>query len=367
MRGVAKRGVRSRGLAPRFYFGRLSRSLCAFAIALAASACLNVEIPLFSGGGELEERVLHGKRGPKILLVDLSGTLGLRAPARLLGLSAGESAVARLREELDRARRDEEIAALVLRIDSPGGTVIASEILHGEVERWKRETRKPVIAQLMGVAASGGYYVAMAADRVQAYPATITGSIGVIMLGFNASGLMEKVGVEYQTFTSGAFKDAGSPFRPMSDLEREQLGSVVRDLFSGFLDVVERGRPKLSRAVIERLADGRIYSANQALAAGLIDGIGDLEQAIALAEQAAGAVGDTRLVVYRRPGERWENLFSVSASATAEGPSAQLRGALAESSFLYWWPGAANGAALLEGLAGAPRATGPPSLETPAQ
>jgi len=351
VRGVAKRGVRSRGLAPRFYFGRASRVLCALAIAIFAGACLNVEIPLFSSGGALQERVLRGERGPKILLVDLSGTLGLRASGRLLGLPAGESPVARFREELDRAKRDDEIAALVLRIDSPGGTVIASEILHGELERWKRETGRPVVAQLMGVAASGGYYVAMAADRVQAYPATITGSIGVIMLGFNASGLMEKVGVDYQTFTSGAFKDAGSPFRPLTHAEREQLSSVVRDLFAGFLDVVERGRPKLARAEIERLADGRIYSARQALAAGLIDTIGDLEQAIGAAEQAAGVAGETRLVAYRRPGERSENLFSAASSALmAEAGAAQLRGALAESSFLFWWPGGANPSALIEVL-----------------
>jgi len=336
--------------------------VAALAIALAASACLNVEIPLFSGGGDLHERLLRGERGPKILLVDLSGTLGLRAPSRLLGLPGAESPIARLREELDRARRDDEIAALVLRIDSPGGTVIASEILHGEVERWKRETGRPVVAQLMGVAASGGYYVAMAADRVQAYPATITGSIGVIMLGFNASGLMEKVGVGYQTFTSGAFKDAGSPFRAMSEPEREQLGSVVKDLFAGFLDVVGRGRPKLTREEIERLADGRIYSARQALASGLIDGIGDLEQTIALAEQAAGVTGDARLVVYRRPGERWENLFSAaSASLTTESAAAQLRGAFSESSFLYWWPGAANGSVLLDALSALPGAAPPSS------
>lgn len=354
MRGVAKRGVRSRGLAPRFYFVRRLRSACLLALLLAATACVSVEVPLFSGGGRLEERTLSGKRGPKILLVDLSGTLGLRASSGLLGLPAGESAVARMREELERAARDDEIAALVLRIDSPGGTVIASEILHGEVARFKRETGRPVIAQMMGIAASGGYYVAMAADRVQAYPATITGSIGVIMLGFNASGLMQKLGVGYQTFTTGAFKDAGSPFRPMTEPERSQIDSVVRDLFTDFLDVVARGRPRLARAEIERLADGRIFSARQALAAGLIDGIGDLEQAISQAKQAAGVAGEARVIAYRRPGERAENLFS---AATAPLPAEeQLRGVFAESSFLYWWPGAANASAVLDALGTAAQA-----------
>ena len=142
-------------------------------VVLAASACVNVEIPLFSGGGRLEERVLSGKRGPKIALVDLSGTLGLSASRGLLGLPGGESSVARLREELERAAADDEVAAVVLRIDTPGGTVIASEILYGEVARFKQRTGRPVVAQLMGIAASGGYYVAMAADRVQAYPAML--------------------------------------------------------------------------------------------------------------------------------------------------------------------------------------------------
>ncbi len=350
MRGVAKRGVRSRGLAPRFYFERCARTVAALGIALVAAACVQVEIPLFASGGALAERILGGERGPKILLVDLSGTLGMRAAAGLLGLPAGESAVARFREELDRASRDDEIAAIVLRIDSPGGTVIASEILYREVLRHRRATGQPVIAQMMGVAASGGYYVAMAADRVQAYPSTITGSIGVIAMGFNVTGLMQKVGVDYQTFTTGPFKDAGSPFRPMTDGEREQMRSVVSDLFASFLEVVERGRPKLTRAEIERLADGRIYSARQALAAGLIDGVGDLEGAIAEAKLAANVSGETRLVVYRRPGERAENLFSaaVGSALSAEAANAQLRAALAESSFLYWWPGAASAAALLE-------------------
>ncbi len=351
MRGVAKRGVRSRGLAPRFYFERRARFVAAIAIALICSACVNVEIPLFAKGGALEERVVDGERGPKILLVDLTGTLGVRASSGLLGLPAGESAVARMCEELERAARDEEIAAVVLRIDSPGGTVIASELLYREVLRHKRATGRPVVAQMMGIAASGGYYVAMAADRVQAYPSTITGSIGVVAMGFNFSGLMQKLGVEYQTFTTGAFKDAGSPFRPMTETERAQIASVTQDLFEGFLDVVERGRPRLARAEIERLADGRIYSARQALAAGLIDAIGELDEAVAAAKSAAGVAGESRLVVYRRPGERAENLFSASGPAlSAEAAGAQLRDAFAESSFLYWWPGGMSAAALLEPL-----------------
>lgn len=343
------------------------RALALSCAAVLSLACVHVEIPLFSSGGKLEERVIEGERGPKILLVDLVGTLGVRPSSSLLGLPAGESAVARLRAELERAERDDEIAAVVLRVDSPGGTVIASEILYREVMAHRRKTGRPVIAQLMGIAASGGYYVAMAADRVQAYPATVTGSIGVVAMGFNFSGLMEKVGVANQTFTTGAFKDAGSPFRPMRDEERAQLQSVVQDLFTGFLDVVEQGRPKLARAEIERLADGRVYTARQALAAGLIDAIGGVEEAIEEAKRAAGVVGDARVVAYRRPGERAENLFSASAATAlgADAAAAQLRDAVAESSFLYWWPGAASASALLEPLRALQPA--PPSASGAAQ
>ncbi len=323
-----------------------------------------MQIPLFGGDGELEERVIEGERGPKILLVELSGTLRTGSARGVLGLPVGESPVARLREELERAEKDDEIAALVLRIDSPGGSVIASEILHREVQRYRRESGRPVIAQLMGIAASGGYYVAMAADRVQAYPATITGSIGVIALGFNVSGLMHRLGVEYQTFTTGPFKDAGSPFRPITGAEREQLASLTRDLLVGFLDAVEAGRPKLARAEIERLADGRVFTARQALAAGLIDAIGDLPEAVEVAKAAAHVAGEARVIAYRRPGERAENLFSALGPAPMPVAGA-LREAIAESPFLYWWPGGADAAGLLEPLMSAAAAAQP--VQSPGQ
>ncbi len=169
----------------------------------------------------------------------------------------------------------------------------------------------------MGVRASGGYYVAMAADRVLAHPTTVTGSIGVIFSGFNVSGLMEKLGVEDQTLTSGAFKDAGSPLRRMNAAERAQLPSVIDDLYEGFLEVVARGRPGLERAAIERLADGRIYSARQALALGLVDAIGYLPESVEAAKRGAGISGEARVVVYHRPRERRENLFSAEAVAGA--------------------------------------------------
>jgi protease-4 len=305
------------------------------AVALTATGCVTVNLPGF-GAGPLEESVVEGESGPKILMVDLSGPLSTRAEESRLGLGRRESPTARLREEIDLALEDDEVAALLLRIDSPGGTVIASDILYREVRRFKEETKRPVIAQLMGAGTSGAYYVAMAADEVRAYPTTVTGSIGVIIAGINVSGLMERFGVADQTITTGPFKDAGSPLRPMRPEERAQLESVARDLFGSFLDVVEAGRPKLARARIEALADGRVYSGPQALESGLVDALGDLPEAVEAAKKAAGIAGEARVVVYHRPGQEPEGLFWASAAAPPAAPSLDPS-ELAGPSFLYLW------------------------------
>jgi protease IV len=303
--------------------------------ALLAAGCISINLPP-SGKGPLEEKVVDGKSGPKILMVDVSGTLTTRAESGSFGLGGRDSPTARFREEIERALDDDAIAALLLRIDSPGGTVIASEMIYREVRRFKEKTKRPVIAQMIGAGASGAYYVAMAADEVRAYPSTVTGSIGVIIAGLNFSGLMDRFGVADQTITTGPFKDTGSPLRPMRPDERAQLQSVARDLFASFLDVVQAGRPKLSRARIEELADGRIYSANQALAVGLIDAVGDLPEAVEATKAAAGIEGPARVVVYHRPGEEPENLFWARAPALPAAKALDWT-QLPDPAFLYLW------------------------------
>ncbi len=302
---------------------------------VATTACVTVNLP-GPRVGPLEETVVEGEAGPKILMLDLVGALSTKPEESRFGLSRSESPTARLREEIDRALEDREIAALLLRIDSPGGTVIASDILYREVRRFKQQTGRPVIAQLMGSGTSGAYYVAMAADEVRAYPTTVTGSIGVIIVGINVSGLMERFGVENQTLTTGPFKDAGSPLRPMRAEERAQLSSVGRDLFGSFLDAVEAGRPKLTRARIEELADGRIYSGPQALETGLVDALGDLPEAVASAKAAAGITGPARVVVYHREGEEPASLFWASSGAAAAASRLDPT-ELAGPTFLYLW------------------------------
>lgn len=316
----------------RSTFGSLWRCL---AIAPLSLACVSIELP----GGvpqPLMETTVEGEGSAKILLLQIDGVLSDEPEASWYGLRR-ESPVARVREELDRARRDDSIDALLLRIDTPGGTVTASDLLYQEILRFKQERGVPVVAQLMGMATSGGYYVAMSADTVIAHPTTVTGSIGVIFAGVNLSGLMAKYGVADQTLTSGPFKDAGTPLRPMRPDERAQLQSVIDDMYQRFLDVVRRGRPALAPEEVARLADGRIYSAQQALANGLVDKIGDVEDAVELARTRAG-VEEARVVTYHRPREYRKNLYTAEASETAprvEWPLPRLQ--LPQPAFLYLW------------------------------
>ena len=162
--------------------------------------------------------------------------------------------MSRVREQLDRARDDPEVRALLLRINSPGGTATASDLVYGEILRFKRERGVPVVAQLMGLATSGGYYVAMAADVVVAHPTTVTGSIGVRFVSVSLAGLMEKVGIEDQTLVAGSHKDAGSPLRRLTREERAHLQSVLDDLHSRFEQVVAAGRPNLPTGFCGRRA-----------------------------------------------------------------------------------------------------------------
>jgi protease IV len=286
---------------------RLALSLPA---ALCALGCITVNLPT----GEIDplvEAVVEGEddADAKILMIEIDGVI--RETPETAGFfgTLSEGMVGRLREELELARKDDEIKALLLRINSPGGTVTGSDLLYREIQRFKADRDVPVMAQLMGIATSGGYYVAMAADEVHAQPTTVTGSIGVIFSGVNLTGLMDKIGVEDQTLTSGSFKDAGSMLRPMRPEERAQLQAVLDDLYGRFLEVVREGRAKLTPDQIRELADGRIFSASQALERGLVDEISSVDDTLRKLREAAG-VSSARVVTYHRPGEYTNNFYT---------------------------------------------------------
>jgi protease-4 len=267
----------------------------------------------------LEEKQVGGSGTDKIVLLDLSGIITDQEEAG--ALLTEPSLVARLKEELEKASRDPEVKAVVLRINSPGGTVTASDLLYHEIENFKKETGKKVIASIMDLGASGGYYVAVSADKIVAHPTTVTGSIGVIMLNVNVQGLLEKIGVVGTAIKSGDKKDMGSPLRPMTAEEQKLFQDVINQMYDRFLSVVAAGRKNLSRDKIRAVADGRIYTAQQALDLGLVDQIGYLDDAVALARQEAG-VGEARVVTYYRPGAYKNNIYSKVAGG--EGNTVNL-------------------------------------------
>jgi len=276
--------------------------LLCIVMAIAIGACTppSLLITPVSSRRELVETELSRDAAftrSKIALIDVSGVIQNAASSSFF--SDGEHAVSLFVEQLDKARRDPAVKAVVLRINSPGGTVVASELMHDEISEFRRGG-KPVIAVMMDVAASGGYYIACACDEIYAQPSTITGSIGVVMLLVDVSGTMMKIGLKADAITSGPHKDTGSPFRAMRPEERELFEKIVQDMYGRFVKVVDEGRPKLDEAAVRKLADGRVYTASQALEAGLIDRIATLRDAIAAAKERAGAKS-ARVVAYHRP------------------------------------------------------------------
>jgi protease IV len=312
------------------------------AAALLLQGCTLVNIDLQPRIRSLEEETVEGKGKAKILLMDVSGVLSDESAGPLLGSAPPRvPIVARVREELQKAEDDDNVKALIVRINSPGGTITASDLIYHEIDAFKTRRKIPVVAVTMDVAASGGYYAALAADTIFALPTTVTGSIGVIMLTVNAQGLMEKIGVAPLAIKSGEMKDAGSPFRPLTPQERAVFQTVIDDMYGRFVTLIARSR-KISDDRVRAFADGRIYTAEQAKALGLIDEIGYMDAVLAAARKAAG-VEEARVVMYQRPKEYRANYYSV-APAPTPGLAASLQQLTAVVSgsgprFLYlWWP-----------------------------
>ncbi|HZP36889.1 MAG TPA: signal peptide peptidase SppA [Methylomirabilota bacterium] len=228
--------------------------------------------------------------GAKVAVVEIEGVIGTEV-AR--GLDTDE-----LVRILHEYRDDPAIRAVVLRINSPGGVVAPTQEIVSAVRRL-REAKKPVVASLGSVAASGGYYVAVAADRIFASPGTLTGSIGVVMQLANLEGLLKKVGVEYVVVKAGSFKDVGNFARPMTPEERRILQSLLDDVYEQFIGAVAEGR-HLDLETVRGFAEGRIFSGRQAQALKMVDELGGLEDAVEAAARMAGLPGKPKVVYPRR-------------------------------------------------------------------
>ena len=253
----------------------------------------------------------------KIVLIDVDGILTNRRSFSLF--DEGENAVSLFVEKLDKAAADKNVRAVVLRINSPGGAVTASDLMYSELLHFKERTggKRPVVAVLMDVAASGGYYVACGADEIVAHPTTVTGSIGVIMQMVNFADTMRRIGIETDAITSGQMKDAGSPLRKMKPAEREVFQELVDQFFDRFVQVVAAGRPGLDEDKVREIADGRVYSAEEAVELGFVDRIGTLRDAIA-AIKAKIKAERVRVVAYHRPLGWKPNVYAQTPAGPAQ-------------------------------------------------
>lgn len=300
-------------------------SVAAIFVCLAAIGCSpigGVKITAVPSDLSLKERVVFRSPGwvsNRVVVLDISGVLmNARTPGLL---SEGEHGVSLVVEKLNKAASDSRVKAVVLRINSPGGTVTASDILYQEIKAFRDKTGRPVVAYFQDVAASGAYYLSCASDEIIAQRTTVTGSIGVIMQMVDLSGVMGNLGITSDAIKSGPFKDAGSPFREMKPDERAVFQAMVDDFYQKFVSVVDAGRPKLSRDQILKLADGRVYTADQALKVGLIDRIGTLNDAIDKAKDRAG-IEAAHVVMYRRPTVWAPNMYARAPGQA--GPTVNL-------------------------------------------
>ncbi|GAB4145561.1 MAG: signal peptide peptidase SppA [Planctomycetota bacterium] len=275
----------------------------------------------------------------RVLRIPIQGAIS-EGQNPLLGASGGT--VSRVRRALRVAASDPDIRGVLLAIDSPGGGVTDSDEIYREVRRFRAENPgKRVIASIGDMAASGGYYVALAAERILARRTSVTGSIGVIMSAWNFAEAAKNLGIEQIAIKSEhtPLKDVLSPTRAMTEAERSMLTGIVEELYEQFLDVVSEGRPGLQRERIEKLADGSIYTAKAALSNGLIDEIGDERDALSWFERKLG--GSVDLLEHRRLPSLREILFGVSAAAPPmlERTAARLISGTSGPRFLYYWQG----------------------------
>lgn len=322
--------------------------LVAFAItAILFTGCTAAKIRLFpSQADPLREFTLEGQADQKVLVIAVRGVISDDPREGLI--RTRPSLVQEVVSQLRLAQDDKTVKAIVLKIDSPGGSVTASDILFNEILTFKARTGAKVVAVMMGVAASGGYYISLPADYIVAHPTTLTGSVGVIFLRPKVSGLMEKIGLGVEVNKSGINKDMGSPYRPATAEEDKILQAMTDRLGMRFTDLVMRYR-KLDPAVVAQIATARVYLANEALELGMVDEVGYLDRAVTKAKQLAGLPDNASVIVYRRTEYPDDNIYNtatrygggdVSLISVDLLPDALNR---FRTGFYYLWPAAAMG------------------------
>lgn len=291
--------------------------LVVFALLCSAmlSGCATIKLGE-SYDAPIQEQLLEkGKTEDKVLIINIDGVIS-DAPKRGL-FSRAPSMLDALMMQLKKAEDDIQIKTVLLKINSPGGGVTVSDILYHELLDFKKRTKKKLYVQMMDVAASGGVYLAMAADKIQAHPTTITGSVGVISMTPDLSGTMQKIGAAVNVYKTGENKDMGSPFKAASESDKQVFQKMVDSMAQRFYNLVQTQRG-LTDKQMAQLKTARVFTGSQAIQAGLVDTLGYLSDATTKACALANAK-DCKVVSYR---------FKQNPNATQYSPSMQFSGGL---------------------------------------
>ncbi len=292
----------------------------------------------FLGKERMEEVVLIKSRvKEKILLLDVSGLIVTSLNPGILEREG--DILSKVFYRLEKASEDKMVKGVILRMDTPGGEVTASDILYHEILNYKKRTGTPVLALMMGLAASGGYYIASACDYIIAHPSTLTGSIGVISIFPNLEELFDKVGIQVQIIKSGELKDSGSAFREMTDEERDVFQEIVDEFYQKFLNAVfEARKDSLSLENLKNIADGRVYTASQAYESKLIDEIGYFDSALKKVLELAD-VQEANVITYTYYPKRKTNIYATHLNGYNPFESKSLQEIVRslKSGFYYLW------------------------------
>lgn len=312
---------------------------------IALTGCSLPQINLFPQAGPLKEVVLEGTGEEKVLVLSINGNITDQPKEKLLRTRPAmvQEFVAHLRL----AEKDPKIKAVLLKVNSPGGPVTASDILYHEISSFKESTGKKLVVSMMSVAASGGYYLSLPADWIMAHPTTVTGSVGVIFMRPGVSGFMEKVGFAMNVSKSGAQKDMGSPFKASTEADEAIFQELTDQMAERFHSLVQKHR-KLTPEQMEQVATARIFLAPDAKEVGLVDEIGYLKDALAKTKSIAGLKADAKVITFRRYDSKEDNIYNPAMQSHTGGPTAEIPSltqfaGMPEAGFYYIWPSAIGG------------------------
>ncbi len=320
---------------------RIWMPLMVIVVVLATIACSLPNINLFPEAGPLKEVTLEGSGEEKILVLSIQGTISDRPREKLLRTQP--SMVQEVISQLKRAEKDPQIKAVLMKVNSPGGTVTASDILYHEIRSYKERSGVKLVVAMMNLAASGGYYLSLPADWIMAHPTTITGSIGVIFSRPSISGFMDKLGLALHVSKSGELKDMGSPFRDPTETDEAIFQSLTDQMAERFIDLVLKHRT-ISADQQQRIVTARVFLAKEALQVGLIDQIGYLTDAIEKTKSLANLSPDAKVVTYRRYETEDDNIYNPAIrqfdAPDINSSALSTLSVVQEAGFYYIWPAA---------------------------